>query len=112
VRTLDRPDLWLRRVAVNRAISTHRRLVAELAALGRVRAPSVSESPVPADERIWTEVRRLPRKQAVAVVLWAVEGFGHAEIGEALDCSAETARTHIRRARETLSRRVKPEVDE
>lgn len=112
VRTLDRPDLWLRRVAVNRAISTHRRLVAELAALGRVRAPSVSELPLPADERIWSEIRRLPRKQAVAVVLWAVEGLGHAEIGEALDCSAETARTHIRRARETLRRTVKPEVDE
>ena len=94
VRTLDRPDLWLRRVAVNRAISTHRRLVAELAALGRVRAPSVSELPPPADERIWSEIRRLPRKQPVAVVLWAFEGLGHAEIGEALDCSTETARTH------------------
>ena len=112
VRTLDRPDLWLRRVALNRAISTHRRLVAELAALGRVRAPSVSELPLPADERIWSEIRRLPRKQAVAVVLWAVEGLGHAEIGEALDCSAETARTHIRRARETLRRTLKLEVDE
>jgi RNA polymerase sigma factor (sigma-70 family) len=112
VRTLDRPDLWLRRVAVNRAISTHRRLVAELAALGRVRAPSVSELPLPSDERIWSEIRRLPRKQAVAVVLWAVEGLGLAEIGEALGCSAETARTHIRRAKETLSRTVKPEVDE
>lgn len=112
VRTLDRPDLWLRRVAVNRAISAHRRLVAELAALGRVRTPSVSELPVPADERIWSEVRRLPRKQAVAVVLWAVEGLGHAEIGEALGCSAETARTHIRRATDTLRRTVKPEVDE
>ncbi len=74
VRTLDRPDLWLRRVALNRAISTHRRLVAELAALGRVRAPSVSELPLPADERIWSEIRRLSRKQPVAVVLWAVEG--------------------------------------
>ena len=112
VRTLDRPDLWLRRVALNRAISTHRRLVAELAALGRVRAPSVSELPLPADERIWSEIRRLPRKQPVAVVLWAVEGLGHAEIGEALDCSTETARTHIRRARETLRRTLKLEVDE
>jgi RNA polymerase sigma-70 factor, ECF subfamily len=112
VRTLDRPDLWLRRVAMNRAISARRRLLAELAALGRVRAPAATESPLPADEQIWHEIRRLPRKQAAALVLSAVEGLSHAEIGEALDCSAETARTHVRRARETLQRTVKPEVDE
>lgn len=112
VRTLDRPDLWVRRVAVNRAISTRRRLVAELAALGRVRVPSLCESPLPADEKIWGEIRRLPRRQAAAMVLWAIEGLAHAEIGAALDCSAETARTHIRRARETLQRTLTQEVDE
>jgi len=112
VRALDRPDLWVRRVAVNRAISTRRRLVAELAALGRVRPPATSESPPPADEKVWTVIRRLPRKQAAAIVLWAVEGLAHAEIGAALDCSAETARTHIRRARERLQRTLAQEVDE
>ena len=112
VRTLDRPDLWVRRVAVNRAISTRRRLVAELAAMSRVRVPSVPELPLPADEKIWKEIRRLPRKQAAAMVLWAVEGRAHAEIGAALGCSAETARTHIRRARETLQRTVTQEVGE
>jgi RNA polymerase sigma factor (sigma-70 family) len=112
VQTLDRPDLWVRRVAVNRAISMRRRLVAELAALGRVRVPSMHESPLPVDEKIWREIRRLPRRQAAAMVLWAVEGLAHAEIGEALGCSAETARTHVRRARETLQKTVKQEVDE
>jgi RNA polymerase sigma factor (sigma-70 family) len=111
VRTLDRPDLWLRRVAVNRAISARRRLVAEVAALGRVRTASISETPLPADETIWNEIRRLPRRQSAAMVLWAVEGLTHAEIGEALDCSADTARTHIRRARETLRRTLKSEVE-
>ena len=111
VRTLDRPDLWLRRVAVNRAISARRRLVAEVAALGRVRTISVSETPMLTDETIWNEIRRLPRRQSAAMVLWAVEGLTHAEIGEALNCSADTARTHIRRARDTLRRTLKSEVE-
>ncbi len=71
-----------------------------------------SETPLPADERIWSEIRQLPRRQAAAMVLWAVEGLAHAEIGAALNCSAETARTHIRRARETLQRTLKKEVGE
>jgi DNA-directed RNA polymerase specialized sigma24 family protein len=111
VRTLDRPDLWLRRVAVNRAISAHRRLIAEIGALGRLRAASTSDLPIPADESIWVEIRRLPRRQSAAMVLWAVEGLTHAEIGETLDCSADTARTHIRRARETLRRTLEPKVE-
>jgi RNA polymerase sigma factor (sigma-70 family) len=111
VQTMDRPDLWLRRVAVNRAISAHRRLVAEVAALGRVRTVTTSDAPMVADETIWVEIRRLPRTQSAAMVLWAIEGLTHAEIGETLNCSAETARTHIRRARETLRRTLEPEED-
>ncbi len=38
-------------------------------------------------------------------------GFTHAEIGEALDCSADTARTHILRARETFRRALKSEME-
>jgi RNA polymerase sigma-70 factor (ECF subfamily) len=112
VRTLDRPDLWLRRVALNRAISAHRRVIAEVAALARVRTSSAPETSIPADDTIWIAIRRLPRRQAAAMVLWAVEGLTHAEIGEALHCSADTARTHIRRARETLRRILEPEVKE
>lgn len=101
----DRPDLWTRRVATNRAISRRRRLVAEVAALGRVRArTSGSVENAHGDERVWDAVRALPRTQAAAIVLWAVEGLTHAEIGEVLACSAETARTHTRRARERLAK--------
>lgn len=115
VHALDRPDLWLRRVAVNRAISVHRRLVAEVAALGRVRAarPPQVEGPDRArDDRLWAAVRQLPRTQAAAVVLWAVEGLTLAEIGEVLGCSAETARTHLRRARARLGATLGSETDD
>jgi DNA-directed RNA polymerase specialized sigma24 family protein len=83
VQRLDRPDLWLRRVAINRAVSTRRRLVAELAALARVRA-----GPVPHDRVAFDE------------------------IGEVLGCSGETARTHFRRARERLGTLLRTEDDD
>jgi RNA polymerase sigma factor (sigma-70 family) len=108
---LDRPDLWVRRVAINRAISAHRRVVAEVAALGRLRVPVMVEGPdVERDERIWSAVRKLPRTQGAAVVLWAVEGLTLAETGEVLGCSAETARTHLRRGRERLGTLLGTEV--
>jgi len=104
VENLDRPDLWLRRVAMNRAISVHRRLVSEVSAFTRLRRletqPAVA---VPEDAEVWAEVQRLPRRQAAVVVLRFVEGLTYDEIGAVLGCSAETARTHFRRAKERLA---------
>ena len=104
VQNLDRPDLWLRRVAMNRTISLHRRARSEIAALTRLRRLELRPVlAIPEDADLWSEVRRLPRRQAAAVVLWAVEGLSFEEIGTVLDCSAETARTHFRRAKERLA---------
>ena len=100
-----------RRVAINRAISAHRRLVAEVAALARLRLPTaVVDANLPPDDQIWSEVRRLPRRQGAAIVLWAVEGLSHNEIGQVLGCSAETARTHLRRARSRLQATLSKEI--
>ncbi|MCU1390490.1 MAG: putative polymerase subfamily sigma factor [Ilumatobacteraceae bacterium] len=100
----ERPDLWLRRVAMNRAVSAHRRLLAEAAALVRVRSLTsvVVQPDDAADEEVWRSVARLPRRQAAALVLSAVEGYTFEEVGLVLVCSPETARTHVRRARERL----------
>jgi RNA polymerase sigma factor (sigma-70 family) len=108
---LDRPDLWLRRVAINRAISTHRRLIAEVAALSRLRTAQTTQDAI-VDEPVWLEVRKLPRRQAAALVLWAVEDLTFAEIGKVLGCSGETARTHLRRARERLASSLRSEVED
>jgi DNA-directed RNA polymerase specialized sigma24 family protein len=63
------------------------------------------------DEPVWSEVRKLSRGQAAALVLWAVEGLTFAEIGDVLGCSGETARTHLRRARERLGSSLRAEVE-
>jgi DNA-directed RNA polymerase specialized sigma24 family protein len=64
------------------------------------------------DEPVWVEVRKLPRRQAAALVLWAVEGLTFAEIGEVLGCSGETARTHLRRAQDRLASSLRSEADD
>ncbi|HMK10142.1 MAG TPA: sigma factor, partial [Acidimicrobiales bacterium] len=91
VSALDRSDLWIRRVAINRAISVHRKLVSEAAALTRVRTPSAVEPQFSGeDEQLWKAVRKLPRRQAAAVVLSTIEGLTAEEVGSVLDCSGET----------------------
>ncbi|MFP4513400.1 MAG: RNA polymerase sigma factor, partial [Acidimicrobiales bacterium] len=82
LQAMDRPDLWVRRVAVNRAISTHRRVIAEVAAVARVKARGVEvAAPADPDDHLWAQVRALPARQRAALVLWAVEGFTFDEVG-------------------------------
>lgn len=113
VAVMDRPDLWVRRVALNRAISLHRRFVSEARALVRVRGlHSEVHWDAEEDQELWAQVRRLPRTQAAAVVLAAVEQRTAAEIAVVLKCSPETARTHLRRGRDRLAQLVKEDPDE
>jgi len=101
---LDRPDLWVRRAALNRAISLHRRAIVEAKALTRIRwqAPATASVDVDGDDALWAAVRQLPRRQAAAVVLSTVEQLNAAEVAAVLGCSTESARTHLRRGRDRL----------
>jgi RNA polymerase sigma-70 factor (ECF subfamily) len=110
VSELDRPDLWVRRVAMNRSISLHRRVVSEAAALARVATWRASEVVVElSDPELWVAVRRLPARQRSALVL-SVEGYSAREIGEILGCAEETAQTHVRRGRARLAELLNEEV--
>lgn len=104
VQGLDRPDLWVRRVVVNRVISYRRRRVPDLRLLAASWRHAASLSDVDRmGDPIWDAVRRLPPRQAAAIVLWAVDGHTFSEIGQVLDCGEATARTHMRRARARLA---------
>lgn len=52
------------------------------------------------------EVGRLPRKQAVAVVMRILEERSYREIAVVLGCREATARTHVLRARNKLARHL------
>jgi RNA polymerase sigma-70 factor (ECF subfamily) len=59
---------------------------------------------VETEEAVNRAVGRLPRKQAVAVVMRILEGYSYREIAEALGCREATARTHVLRGRVKLRR--------
>lgn len=110
----DRPEAWVRRVAVNRATSRWRRRAAEARALARlaVRSRPVPEVLSERDEELWAAVRRLPRMQAAAVALHYHDDLPLDEIAEVLGCTEGTVKTHLHRARRTLARTLREDLDE
>jgi len=103
---LDRPDLWVRRVATNRCISRWRRHVSEQRAMQRAwnMRPADEAGPEldPDAAAIWDAVRTLPRRQAAAICLFYVDDLSTKEIGAAMGCSASAVQTHLARARRAL----------
>jgi len=115
IQLLQNPEAWVRRILLNRAVSRHRRKASEIKALTRwagrcelVRFPEMSEDA----DRVWDEVRRLPKRQLQTVALRYVDDLTLDEIGQVLGCSKDTVNTHLRRARATLAHRLSLEVDE
>jgi RNA polymerase sigma-70 factor (ECF subfamily) len=104
----DRPEMWVRRAAANRAVSLVRRSLTTAKALLLMRGRVVLESPQlsPESELLWAEVRRLPRRQSQAVALFYADDLPLVEIAEVLGCSTGTVKSHLRRARSTLARKL------
>lgn len=105
----DRPDAWVRTVAVNAATSRFRRLAAEARAVTRLagRARTTWPDPLPEDlERFWVAVRRLPIRQAQAAALHCGEDRSVADIARIMGCAEGTVKTHLHQARRTLAQRL------
>lgn len=106
---LDKPEAWVRKVLANNAWSFLRRVKAESRAIAKATLTSRWD-PMPRlpDSSIetWDEVGRLPKRQAQVVALYYVSGMTMQEIADLIGCSKETVNTHLRRARETLARRL------
>jgi RNA polymerase sigma factor (sigma-70 family) len=105
----DNPGGWVRRAVANRSVSTFRRRAAEARAIARIgyREPLPDLTPESAD--VWQAVRRLPRRQAQVVALYYLEDRSLDEVAEVLAMSVETVRTHLRRGRQRLARRLRLE---
>jgi RNA polymerase sigma factor (sigma-70 family) len=107
IRSYEEPGAWVRRVAVNKAVSRFRRTVSEAKALARLGRQRTDVAPMPAtDHEFWAEVRRLPTKQAQAVALRYLEDRSTADIAAVLDCSEATVRVHLHRGRLALAGRL------
>ncbi len=115
IREYEQPGAWVRRVLANRSISRFRRLRTEKWALPRLAAAESSTSlpdvSAHADE-IWEMVRKLPRRQAQVTALTFVDGCSLQEIGEILEMSPFTAKTHLQRAKAALAEQLSTERGE
>jgi RNA polymerase sigma-70 factor (ECF subfamily) len=101
----DRPGAWVRRVAINLALSSRARRRSETRALDRLRHERPPVAPYDyADDDFWALVRRLPRRQAAAVALHYLEDRPVADVAAVLGCAEGTAKAHLHKGRAALAR--------
>lgn len=99
VSRLDRPDLWVARVATRLAIDAWRRHRRETPLEAEMRAAVLDDI-----DRLWVRwgLEGLSPMQRMAVVLRHVEGRPVGEVAAAASISPETVKTHLKRATRRL----------
>jgi RNA polymerase sigma factor (sigma-70 family) len=102
----DRPDLWVRRVVINRSISYRRREATERRALEFLHDPCVALDPELHDESVWAAMRELSPRQAEVLALFYVEDQPLCEVAKTLGLGEETVKTHLKRGRAALAAKL------
>ena len=103
----DQPGAWARRVLCNLATSRGRRLSVEARGLLRMRSDTRHAQIEERDDELWAAVRRLPKREAHAVVLFYVEQLSVQEIGHVLECPEGTVKSLLHRARKSLAAQLR-----
>jgi RNA polymerase sigma-70 factor (ECF subfamily) len=104
IATYDRPDLWVRRAIINRAISERRKRASESRALARLAVAQSGVAPIAVDQSgVWRSVGMLPRRQAQALALVYGDDMSIEDAAQAMRCSAGSVKTHLHRGRAALA---------
>jgi RNA polymerase sigma-70 factor (ECF subfamily) len=111
VRSYDRPDAWVRRVAVRMAVRSAKRERAR-PDLERLASAPDPEAPVLPDPDLAAAVHRLSPMQRVVVVLFYWEDNSVFEIARALGVSESTVKQHLFRARARIATLLGEEVSD
>jgi RNA polymerase sigma-70 factor (ECF subfamily) len=106
-----RPDApaeaWLHRIAINVAVSYRRKERLRTAAAMLRRQPLDEREPQElGDPDLLAELRRLPPKQAAALVLRYVHGYSNREIAQSLGVPERTIASRLAAARGKLQERL------
>ena len=106
VRSLDHPEAWAQRVAINLANSFFRKKAAERRAKVRLTSVTGTGTGTAAEAADAVAVRQavaaLPRRQRTALVLRYFADLTFAEVAELMDCPEATAKSLARRAIQRL----------
>ncbi|MDH5373461.1 MAG: sigma-70 family RNA polymerase sigma factor, partial [Acidimicrobiia bacterium] len=107
VGVMERPDAWVRVVAMNLARSALRRTKAEARAVLRLGRPATTLPPMePESDLFWKQVRRLPSRQAQVIALHYLEDRQISEIAAILAISENTVKVQLRNGRQNLASRL------
>jgi RNA polymerase sigma-70 factor (ECF subfamily) len=106
IRRYDRPDAWVRRVAINRSrdhfrAARRRNAYERQAAIGE----SVDSAERRSDDRdqLRAALAELPRRQRTAVTLYYLEGLDVAAVAESMNISPGAVKFHLSRGRDRLA---------
>lgn len=97
----DKPEAWVRRVAIRIAVREKRKERLRTAVWSD-HEPSYLD--VTYDPDLMKGISSLPGMQRAAVILFYLEDRPLTELAEILDCSSATAGVHLHRARKRLAR--------
>jgi RNA polymerase sigma factor (sigma-70 family) len=104
-RRVEDPAAYLRTVVVNECRGRIRRVVVDRRAVakleGRVARPTHRDAELYLD--VWRQVRSLPERQRLCVVLRYGEDMTEAAIADALECSEGTVKSQLSKARSKLA---------
>lgn len=104
----ERPEAWVRRVAIRIAVRWKRRQTVQLKALRLLGINGMAEVPEWAvGNELFEAMRALSARQRAAMVLHYVEDHPLDEIADLLGCSTSTAKVHLHRARRRLAAMVR-----
>jgi RNA polymerase sigma-70 factor (ECF subfamily) len=109
VSAYERPDAWVRRVAIRLAVRGLRRdaLWTTVRSFFVPRAPAEGSDP-----DLIEAIGRLPNAQRAAIVLHYYEDRPVAEVAALLGCAEATARVHLHRGRRRLAQLLGEEEDD
>jgi len=105
---LASPAGYVRGICAHKAVSFVRRRLSERRAVRRLATRPVSTAdPLAADGgRFWSEVRRLPKRQAQVTALFYALDLSVIEVATTLGCAEGTVKVHLSRARAELATRL------
>lgn len=109
VSQMNRPDAWIRKVAVNLATSRFRRLASEARALARLahQQPATSMDSTSEDlDTFLRALRGLPTRQAQAAALHYVDDLPISQVAAVMGCAEGTVKAHLHYARQALVKRL------
>jgi RNA polymerase sigma-70 factor (ECF subfamily) len=106
----ERPEAWVRRVAIRLAVRASRRDRLRTALEGQAQARGDAQRPPDVD--LADALGSLSVRQRACVLLFYVEDRPIAEVAQILGISEGSAKTHLHRARQRLATLLREEVDE